>query len=285
MDNSLLVVRGINHKYIVVGGMRLDCAISVGNTHVVLGIKKGNKIIKIQRYPTKDFFLQKEIKFQIEQFFNNINIKEIGHIYLASVVPEVTRCVLSIAERIVKKKVLLVTLSSFAKLNFDFHNYKKNEVGIDRIITAYFVSQKYMRPAVVIDFGTATTINVIGGSGEFLGGLIFPGAFLWTSSLYKNTSQLKKNNTKIESLTSCIGKSTKQCISSGLLYGNSAIIDNIITRISAEIGDLQSTIVTGGNAPYILPYCQTEDIIFKKELLLEGLFLVGQCLSEKGELQ
>ena len=262
----------------------MECAISIGNTHVVFGIKRKNKIIYIERYMTKSFCGQEEIKPQIEEFFNNTNIEYIDHIFLASVVPEITCYVLNLVERIVKKKITLITLESFTKLKFDFHRYKENEVGIDRIISTFYVSQKYNKPAVVADFGTATTINVIGNEGEFLGGLIYPGVFLWIDSLCMNTSQIKNSNTKLISLTSCIGSSTNQCVSSGLLYGNSAIVDNIISRISSEIGELQTVIITGGSAEYIIPYCNTKNIIIKKELLLEGLFYAGECRLEKGEL-
>lgn len=170
--------------------------------------------------------------------------------------------------------------SLFQNLKFDFSTYGQNEIGLDRLVVCYFVSKNYELPAVVIDFGTATTVNIIGERGEFLGGIIIPGISLWLAALCENTALLP-DDISLVNLKSCVGRNTRECISVGIFYGISILIDGLIYQIGYETGyDIKTVIATGGGAEFVLPYCKSK-IEYEKELLIRGLFYTYEQTLKK----
>ena len=127
------------------------------------------------------------------------------------------------------------------------------EVGADRIVNSLAARKKYGAPAIVVDFGTATTFDVISPKGEYLGGAIFPGVEISLEALFQRAAALRR--VELVEPRSVIGKSTAESLQSGALYGFSSMIDGMCERIEAEIGPA-TAISTGGLGAVIAPYCR-----------------------------
>ena len=130
---------------------------------------------------------------------------------------------------------------------------------------------EYPAPLVLIDLGTATTIEVIEPENVFIGGLIFPGVMVSLDSLSSHAAQLP--GISLDKPKKVIGKNTVDCMRSGMMYGTAAMLDGLIDRIAEELGHQSTIIATGGLAQFVIPLCKHE-IILEKELLLKGLNII-----------
>jgi len=145
------------------------------------------------------------------------------------------------------------------------------EVGADRVVNALAAFDRYGGPCIVIDFGTATTYDVVSEKGEFLGGVIAPGMQVSNAALSSSTARLPQ--VELHAPKTVIAKNTVESIQSALIYGTAAEADGIIDRIREELGVDATVVATGGLAPLIVPYCQRVDR-HDEWLTLEGLRLV-----------
>lgn len=245
------------------------CAINVGNTHIALGIKNGSNVKNIKKYNTKDFDNYTATGIILKDYFKNIKLERLEAIVISSVVPELNDTISKELVRCTGIEPVKLDISHFVKIGFDFSNYKRDEVGLDRLASSYFVSRNYDLPAIVLDFGTAITMNVIGNSGQFLGGFIIPGIFLWIESLSKNTACLPDEIT-LSDVETCIGSNTLECVSIGALQGIGTLTDGMLERVASEVGAIKTVVATGGGAEYILPYCRKQ-ILFEENLLLAAI--------------
>ena len=138
------------------------------------------------------------------------------------------------------------------------------------MVTAVAAIAAYPVPSIIIDMGTATTFSVINDKRQYIGGAIAPGAAVALNSLSSQTSQLPFIS--LEAPKHVIGSNTIDCMKSGSLFGNAAMIDGMIRRIKKEIGE-NAIVATGGIASAILPYCE-ENISYDPDLMLKGLALI-----------
>ena len=143
------------------------------------------------------------------------------------------------------------------------------QLGKDRLADALGAVTCYGAPAIVIDFGTATTFGVIDSERRFLGGLIIPGVKTSLNALSQRASQLPAIN--IEKPTHLIGRNTLECMQSGILNGTAAMIDGLLDRLLPTLTSPVHIIATGGMAKDIVPQCHHQ-IIHDKYLLLKGLY-------------
>ena len=219
--------------------------IDAGNTDIIVALIKNFKIFKIKRFKTID------IKNKNLFFFKKFNkIKKILKIQkkikciIASVVPEINYKLKKICFFFLKENPHFVSFNK-TKLNIKVDLKNKNQVGADRIVNTVAVKSLYKSPALVIDFGTATTFDVINNNGDYVGGLITPGINLSLQNLYNKTSKLplvkfKKNNKSI------IGKNTKNAIQNGIYWGYIGLVTFIITKIQTKFKKKMFCISTGG---------------------------------------
>ena len=147
------------------------------------------------------------------------------------------------------------------------------QVGSDLIVGAVAGIAEYPLPLTIIDMGTATTICVIDGNKNYIGGMILPGLRVSLDSLTSRTSQLPRIS--LDPPKRLIGKNTSECMKSGILYGNASWIDGMIDRIEEDLGQKTTVVATGGLAGTIIPLCR-HNIILDDELLLKGLLLIYQ---------
>ena len=243
--------------------------VDVGNTNIVIGIYSDNKIYKVNRFNTKDNNISQSLK----NLFNHRNISKYDFDYkiciISSVVPYIDQKII-VFFRSLNFKVLNVKISNIPQ-NIKFH-YKFGQLGSDRIANTYSAIEKYGNNSIVVDFGTATTFDVIKNK-IYEGGIIAPGINISHEALVNNTSKL--NKILIERTKSIVGKNTKSSMQSGFYWGYISLINGIIDKIIIQKKFKPTIILTGGLAN-----------IFKKEiafktyyepyLTLQGLYLIGQ---------
>ena len=246
-------------------------AIDIGNTNIVIGCIKDDEIlfkarIATDRLRTSDQY-GVEIKNMLEAF--GISRDDIDDCIIASVVPPVFNSVQTGVLKVIGKQPMVV--GPGLKTGLNIHMDIPSQVGSDLIVAAVAALAEYPAPLVLIDLGTATTIEVIEPENVFIGGLIFPGVMVSLDSLTSHTAQLP--GISLDKPKSVVGKNTVDCMRSGMMYGTAAMLDGLIDRIAEELGHESTVIATGGLAQFVIPLCK-HDIILEKELLLKGLNII-----------
>lgn len=246
-------------------------AIDIGNTNIVLGCIKDDEIlfkarIATDRTRTSDQY-GVEIKNMLEAF--GISRDDIDDCIIASVVPPVFNSVQTGVLKVIGKQPMVV--GPGLKTGLNIHVDIPSQVGSDLIVAAVAALAEYPAPLVLIDLGTATTIEVIEPENVFIGGLIFPGVMVSLDSLSANAAQLP--GISLDKPKRVVGKNTVDCMRSGMMYGTAAMLDGLIDRIAEELGHESTVIATGGLAQFVIPLCKHE-IILEKELLLKGLNII-----------
>ncbi|WP_461813059.1 type III pantothenate kinase [Faecalimonas sp.] len=246
-------------------------AIDIGNTNIVIGCCDENKIYFVERLSTNSTKTELEyaISFKNVLELYKIDPKEIDGGIISSVVPPITNIVRDSAEKVLGKAVKIVGPGVKTGLNILMDN--PAQVGSDRIVNAVAAINEYATPLIIIDMGTATTFCVVDENKNYIGGMILPGVGISVDALTARTSQLSRIS--IESPKKLIGKNTIDCMKSGIINGNAACIDGMITRINRELGQEATVIATGGLSKKIVPYCE-QKICIDDELLLKGLRLI-----------
>jgi type III pantothenate kinase len=160
----------------------------------------------------------------------------------------------------------------FVDNGFDFNLAVKYEplanVGVDRLVAAFAAREKYGAPVIVCDFGTAATIDVVNRAGEYLGGVIAPGPGSLGDALFLKTSKLPR--VELKKPARVIGGSTVACIQSGIFYGFLGLVEGLIRRVAAELGEPARVVATGGYAPLFAAECALIETV-DENLMLDGL--------------
>ena len=218
--------------------------IDVGNTDIVVAIIQNFKIFKIKRFKTivvkkKNFFLFKKFK-EIKKI---LRVQKKIKCIISSVVPEINYNLKKTCVFFLKENPHFVSFNK-TKLNIKINLTNKNQVGADRIVNTVAVKLLYKAPTLVIDFGTATTFDVINNSGNYVGGLITPGINLSLQNLFSKTSKLPL--VKFKKINSIIGKNTKNAIQNGLYWGYIGLVTYIIKKIQTKFKKKLFCVSTGG---------------------------------------
>ena len=205
-----------------------------------------------------------EIKNMLEAF--GVKLSEIEDCIISSVVPPVFNSVKTGVIKVIGKQPLVV--GPGLKTGLNIHVDVPSQVGSDRIVIAVAALAEYEAPLVLMDMGTATTIEVVEPDNVYMGGVIFPGVMVSLDALTSRAAQLP--GISLDKPKSVIGRNTVDCMRSGMMYGTAGMIDGIIDRIEEELGHKSTLVATGGMAQFITPLCRHE-IILEKDLLLKGL--------------
>ena len=248
-------------------------AIDIGNTNIVIGCIKNDVIlfkarIATDRLRTSDQY-GVEIKNMLEVY--GVRIQDIDDCIISSVVPPVFNSVRTGVFKIIGKQPLVV--GPGLKTGLNIHMDVPSQVGSDRIVIAVAALAEYKAPIILMDMGTATTIDVVEPENRYMGGVIFPGVKVSLEALTSRAAQLPAISLDKPRLV--IGKNTVDCMRSGMMYGTAAMIDGLVDRIEEELGHSSTLIATGGMAQFITPLCK-HPIILEKDLLLKGLNLIYQ---------
>lgn len=246
-------------------------AIDIGNTNLVIGCIKDDEIlfkarIATDRLRTSDQY-GVEIKNMLEAY--GARIDEIEDCIISSVVPPVFNSVRTGVMKIIGRQPMVV--GPGLKTGLNIHVDIPGQVGSDRIVIAVAALAEYKAPMILMDLGTATTIEVVAPENVYMGGVIFPGVKVSLEALTSRAAQLPAIS--LDKPKSVIGKNTVDCMRSGMMYGTAAMIDGLVDRIEEELGHRATIIATGGLAQFITPLCRRE-IILEKDLLLKGLNII-----------
>ena len=246
-------------------------AIDIGNTNIVLGCIKDDEIlfkarIATDRLRTSDQY-GVEIKNMLEAF--GVPRESISDCIIASVVPPVLNSVQTGVLKVIGKQPMVV--GPGLKTGLNIHMDIPSQVGSDLIVDAVAALAEYKPPLILIDMGTATTIQVIEPDNVFVGGLVFPGLMVSLDSLTSHAAQLP--GIQLDRPKKVIGKNTVDCMRSGIMYGTAAMLDGVIDRVEEELGHETTVVATGGMAQFVAPLCKRE-IKLERDLMLKGLNLL-----------
>jgi len=252
-------------------------AIDIGNTNIVVGCIRDDEILFTERMSTdtNKTVLAYAVSFKTLFELYDISLEDLTGSIISSVVPPVTNIVKEAINKITRRNVMVVGPGIKTGLNIVTDN--PGATGADLVVVAVAALAKYPCPQIIFDFGTATTASVIDQKKNYLGGMILPGLKISLDALTSRTSQLPRISLKPPK--KAIGSNTVDCMTSGILYGNAAMLDGVVERIEAELGEKATVIATGGLAGLIVPLCK-QDIILDDNLLLQGLNLLYRKNTE-----
>lgn len=247
-------------------------AIDIGNTNVVIGcLDQDNRTTALFRMVTDLKKTEDEYAAGMKAILlhNNVDCDGFEGAIICSVVPPLTEIFRIAVERITGCRALTVGAGIKTGLNIMIDD--PASLGSDLVAASVAAMQEYPLPVIVLDMGTATTITVVDKGNKFLGGAIVPGVALSMNALSSGTSLLHK--VPIEAPKKCISVTTTECMQSGAIYGNAALVDGMIDRFEKELGCKASVVATGGIAAKIVPHCRHE-IVYDENLLLRGLGMI-----------
>ena len=243
-------------------------AIDIGNTNLTLGVYDESVLLFTARLSTDTRLTSDQYAVAIKDVLalHNTDYSDIEDCIIASVVPTVATSVANAISLLCH--IVPLELGPGLKTGLNIKIDNPAQLGADLVAGAVGAISEYTLPCIVIDMGTATTVSVINGESQFIGGSIAAGVMLTLKALTENTSQLPSIN--LSAPPSVIGRNTVDCMRSGLILGTASMIDGLIERISAELDEIPTVIATGGLSKEIITHCKSE-IIYNENLLLEGL--------------
>jgi type III pantothenate kinase len=245
--------------------------IDVGNTNTSLGVYDGEKLLAHWRLTTNRARTVDEYGVHARNLFElaGLDFKTIDAIAIASVVPPLNYTLKTMAERYFQLTPLFVDNSTNTGLTILYN--PASDVGADRIVDAVAAIHKYGAPCIIVDFGTATTFDVINKKGEYLGGVITPGITISADALFERTAKLPRVDIKRPARV--VGTATTEAMQSGLYHGYTGLVDGVLRKIIEEVGDKPRVIATGGLAALIATGSDFIELV-DDTLTLEGLRLV-----------
>jgi type III pantothenate kinase len=247
-------------------------AVNVGNTNTVLGVFHGARLEHQWRTSTEPERTADELAVLFGGLLEQAGLSfsnQITGVVISSVVPTSTTALRDMVHRYFNFPPVVVEPGT--KTGIPILTDNPRELGADRVVNALAAFSRYGGPCIVIDFGTATTYDVVSERGEFVGGAIAPGVQTKNASLSRETARLPQ--VELHSPRAGIGRNTVEAIQSALVYGSAAEADGMIERMRKELGGHATVIATGGLASLIVPHCQFVDE-HDPWLTLEGLRLV-----------
>ncbi len=249
-------------------------AIDCGNTNTVFALFDGDKKVDQWRCTTDDRRTADEYAVWLAQLLSlkGFTLEFITDVVIACVVPTALLGLKSFSERYFKLRPLVVGASGI-DLGIKILIDRPQDVGEDRLVNAIAAHEKYKGALIVIDFGTATSFDIVDAAGNFKGGVLAPGVNLSAEALYRAAARLPR--VAIAKPPSVIGKATVPAMQSGLYWGYVAMVEGIVARIKAEYGKPMKVIATGGLAALFAdatPIIQSID----PDITLRGLVLIHQ---------
>jgi type III pantothenate kinase len=252
-------------------------AVDVGNTNIVLGVFDAAALGYTWRLTTLRERTADEVGILLTQLFEHRGLaaSSIDGIVMASVVPSLTPIMMTMAQRYFGSSPLVVDQGVRTGMPNLYEN--PAEVGADRIVNGIAAYEQYGRAAgrgvIVVDFGTATTFDVISMGGEYLGGVICPGIQISADALFQRTARLPR--IEVHKPEHVIGRNTVESMRSGLFFGYVSMIEGLVARLRRELGHPATCIATGGLAEAIAPETPVIEGV-APDLTLHGLRLVWE---------
>ncbi len=258
-------------------------AVDIGNTQTALGLYESvhaDHPAHMWRLATYKHDAKDDITVKLLPLLGAAGVQaaDVRSAALASVVPGLTRSWSRAVHDLCGAQVRVCTAEVASGAGLFAASYPNpHEIGADRVADAVAARALYGAPVVVVDFGTATNIEVIDAEGRFIGGIIAPGVETGASALFSHATRLAAVDMRAPE--SVIGTSSDEAMRSGIILGEAARVDGLVERIAAHLGRPAPVVATGGLAPLIAPHSQAiTDVL--PELTLEGLRRLAQAARE-----
>jgi type III pantothenate kinase len=248
-------------------------AVDVGNTHTVLGLFDGDRLRADWRIASRKDATADETGIVWRQLFATagLDASAVDGMIVSSVVPDLDRMIEAVGRRYFGADPLFVVPGVKTGLPILYEN--PHEVGADRIVNAVAAVKRYGAPVIVLDFGTATTFDVVSPRGEYLGGVIAPGLGISAEALFNRAARLAR--VEVREPARVIGRTTQESIQSGLFYGYVGLVEGLVRRLREELGANAPVVATGGVAPVFKGALDFLDAV-DPGLTLEGLRLIWE---------
>ncbi|MBI3979620.1 MAG: type III pantothenate kinase [Chloroflexi bacterium] len=255
-------------------------AIDIGNTNIVIGLFDGRDLVVTWRMETDTRETADEYGALLLTLFGHrrIAVEQVQRAVIASVVPPLRTTFTRVCRQYFGVEPLVAESSAIPGVRVRIDN--PSEVGVDRVVNALATSRLYGSPAIVIDFGTATTFDVVSAEGDYLGGAIAPGVELGVRALAQFAAQLP--SVELVRPPHAIGKNTVQAMQSGAIFGYVGLVEGLVRRMAAELGRQPRVIATGGLAEVVARETTAIELV-DPDLTLRGLQILDE-LTQPAEL-
>lgn len=252
-------------------------AFDIGNTNIVVGVYRERKLLTNWRLETDKSKSADEYGMLLTQLFSyeGLNKDEVADIIISTVVPSLTYTMQHLSAKYFGIRALIVAAGIKTGLVVKYDNPKA--LGSDRIVNAVAAHEAYPGPLIIIDYGTATTIDAVSEKGEFLGGAIIPGIKVSSDALFEKTAKLPK--VELEAPGQVICRNTIEGIQAGVVYGNMGVTEFIVARMKKEMAAMTGSdkpvtvIATGGMSSMMASETLCIDVV-DKLLTLNGLEII-----------
>ncbi len=223
--------------------------VDTGNTNTVFGVWRGEDLAESFRLSTDTERTSDEYGATLITLFTRAGLdpRRVGGVAISSVVPPLHPTLERLSRDYFGQKPLFVEPGIRTGMPIRYDN--PAEVGADRIVNALAARELYGSPVVVVDFGTATTFDVVNRAGEYAGGIIAPGILISAEALFAHASRLYRVDVQRPELL--VGRNTASAMQAGIFYGYIGLVDGLLERLRAEIPDLVEIVATGGQAELI----------------------------------
>jgi type III pantothenate kinase len=252
-------------------------AIDVGNTNIVLGVFDGTTLVQSWRLQTLRERTSDELGLLVDGLFAHSRIErvQVRGVILGSVVPPLTGTMRAMVDRYFGVKAITIEPGVHTGMPILYEN--PSEVGADRIVNGVAAYERFglnaTRPIIVVDFGTATTLDAITAKGEYLGGAICPGVQISADALFQRAARLPRID--VRKPARVIGRTTVGAMEAGLFYGYVGMVDGLVRRMDEELDGDAICVATGGLASIIAPETPRIHHV-DPDLTLHGLRIVWE---------
>lgn len=240
--------------------------IDVGNSSTYCALTDGHVLIRKWRFPTKSTITLKQLHEVNAEYLDNIAVEKV---VIASVVPVINPILEVYCTEYLNSKTIWATIEN---IPVEVALPNPQEVGADRLMDAFAAHRLYQCNCIIVDFGTATTCELVSEKGVYHGGTISPGIDLSLKALHMGTAQLPE--VEIAKPEHVIGQNTTEAIQSGMYWGYISLIEGLVGRIQHEYGPPCTIIATGGLAPLFAKNLGIVDDV-DTDLTLKGLMFLG----------